>query len=609
LNEFGEAQVQEVYNGIRLAFTYHAKIKILKASGLDEANFIIPLSKNETDEEWLTSVAASTFTLVNGSAVETKFDEKQVLIDKVNKYWTYKKITLPNVQVGCVIDIMYKIQSPFFVTNFRSWRFQSHLPKVRSEYWATIPGKYVYNMTLRGFLQLKTNESELLSNCFSAYGTVADCARYKFSMENIPAFVEEDYMTASSNFISSINFELSELRRFDGRLDKVTKEWKDVEDEFRRNESFGIQIRKGVGVVSDKIDSLLMGEIEELTKAKKIYAFIKNWYYWNKNTGDLTEFGIRKAFENKTGNVGDINLSLIVALKHAGLNVDPMILSTRENGLPVELHPVLTDFNYVIAKLNIGEKVYLLDATEDYNPFGVLPKRCLNGKGRVLSNKESYWYDIKPTEKSKQISMLNLKLDEDGILRGTIKNTYSGYAAIDKRKEINAFNSHTEYINDLDNKWASGNVKNFKLGNIDDIDKTIVEELDVEIESFDNLKAPTLFFNPFILNKWEQNPFKSNERIYPVDYGVPQENIMILTFEIPPSLVVAEFPAKVGLALPNNGGRFIYDVKVNGSIIVVTSSFLISKTIFSSEEYHYLKELYGRILQIQNADLVFKHKN
>jgi hypothetical protein len=607
LNEFGESFISEVNDEIRLTFIYHAKIKILKESGLDEANFVIPLRKSGVSEEVLKSVNASTFTIINSSASETKFEAKQVLVDKINKNWIYKKIILPNVRVGSVIEIEYEIESPFFYYNFHAWDFQSHLPKIKSEYWATIPGNYIYNMTLRGFLKLNKNESEIVNKCFSAYGTVADCARYKFSMENIPAFVKEEYMTAPSNFISSVNFQLSEERNFEGRTDKVAKEWSDVEDEFKRHEDFGMQLRKGAGPMADHIDPLVIGVTDELTKAKKIFNFIKDWFYWNENEGVVAEFGVRKAFENKKGNAGDINISLVIALRHAGLNVDPMVLSTRDNGSPIELHPVITDFDYVVAKLNIGEKVYLLDATDDYYPFGVLPKRCLNGKGRVLSATGSYWYDIKPTERRKQISMINLKLDEDGVLKGTVKNTYIGYGAINKRKEINSFTNHQDYISDFDNKWATGTVTKFTLNNVDDIDKSISEELEVEIEGFNDLKAPTLFLNPFLLERLDENPFKSKERMYPVDYGVPQEDVMVLTLELPPSLAVTESPKKVGLALPNNGGRYIYDVQVNGNNIVVNSSFLISRSIFSSEEYHFLKELYGRILQIQNADLVLKH--
>src|SRR5690606_5947910 len=181
------------------------------------------------------------------------------------------------------------------------------------------------------------------------------------------------------------------------------------------------------------IESVIANETNDLAKAEKIYDFIRGWYRWNEFTGKYSDAGIKKAFDQKVGNVGDINLSLIAALKYAGLFVEPMILATRDKGLPIELYPVLTDFNYVVAKLNLGDKIYMLDATDDFVPFGVLPERCLNGRGRVLGEKESYWYKIDATERAKQLTILNLKLDSLGVVRGTIQTTSVGYKAAEKR--------------------------------------------------------------------------------------------------------------------------------------------------------------------------------
>jgi hypothetical protein len=251
--------------------------------------------------------------------------------------------------------------------------------------------------------------------------------------------------------------------------------------------------------------------------------------------------------------------------------------------------------------------VYLLDATESAYPFGVLPLRCMNGKGRVMDDdKESYWYELKPADRSKEITMINLKLGEDGSLAGTINKTYMGYAAIDERSSINSFSSQKDYIKEFDDKWRRGTIKNFTIENADDINKPIIEKFDVELESIDDIKAPVSFFNPFVIGKWDRNPFKSRERLYPVDYGCAQDEIMILTLELPPTVEASELPAKLGLALPNGGGRYIYNVQVNGKSLVINSSLTIAKPLFSAEEYHYLKELYDRILQVQNADLVFK---
>ncbi len=607
LNEFGEAYIDNGDNN-NLLFEYHAKIKILKKAGTAQANFEIPLQKSNGREEKIMDVQASSFNIENGSMKEVKLDVKNIFKEERNKFWNLQKFAIPNVREGSVIEVKYTLESPF-IYNFRTWLFQSEIPKVQSEYWATIPGNYTYNILLRGFLKLSTTESELVKECFTPGGGMkADCSRSKWAMKDIPAFVEEDYMTASSNFISAINFELSEIRYFDGRTDKITKEWKDAEKELKDDAKFGVQIRRGKDIVDGSVDQLILGETDPLVKARKIYDFIRYWYRWNDVYGKYSEFGIKKAFDTKIGNVGDINLSLIAALKYAELDCEAMLLSTRPNGSVTELYPILSDFNYVVAKLNIGDKVYLLDATDDFVSFGLLPERCLNGKGRVFGGRESYWYDIKPAEKEKTLSVFTLVLDSAGIMRGTMQYTYMGYRAASQRSLLNTFSSEQEYIDDMQKKMSSTSIKHFEFQNADDLKKPLVLKLEVEIEAFDNLNTNSFLFNPFLVDRWERNPFKSSERLYPVDFGAPLEQILVFSLTYPDKFQIDELPQKVALALPNNGGRYIFDTQQLGNRFTMNHSLQISKTIFTSEEYHYLKELFNRVIQVQQADLVFERK-
>jgi hypothetical protein len=427
-------------------------------------------------------------------------------------------------------------------------------------------------------------------------------------MKDIPAFKDEAYMTARSNLLSMINFELAEVHYFDGRKDKITQEWADVEDELRKDEKFGLQIKRGKDIVDEHVEQLIAGETDPVAKAKKIYDFIKSWYRWNDVYGTFSEFGIKRAFDKKTGNVGDINLSLIAALKYAGLNTEPVILSTRENGWVTELHPVLSDFNYVVAKLNIENKSYLLDATDDFLPFGMLPEKCLNSKGRVLGEKESYWYELNPTEKSRKITLINLKLEPDGAFKGTLQSTYNGYAALSKRKEIHAAGSDKEFIHELGKKMNNLDIRNFKIENTEELGRPLVVKLDIEMMQTENMDASGFLFNPFIIGRWEQNPFRSAERLYPVDFGVPLEETLILNFEYPHNFAPVDLPQKVGLALPNAGGRYLFDVQQQGSRLSINNSLLISRTLFTSEEYHFLKELFNRVIAVQQTDFIFKKK-
>ena len=414
-------------------------------------------------------------------------------------------------------------------------------------------------------------------------------------------------MTARSNFVSAINFELSEVRHADGRIDKVTKEWKDAEQELRQDEQFGVQLRKGRDI-GHEVEKLIGTETDKLAKATKVYNFIRDWYVWNDTYGKYSEYGIRKAFDARTGNVGDINLSLVAALRFAGLDVEPVILSTRANGTVMELHPVLSEFNYVIAKVNIGDKVYLADATAKYHPFGLLPERCLNGKGRVMPDRDSYWIELKPTETRKTLSQLSLVLSTDGVMRGTLTTVFAGYDAVAKRREILSYPTQEAYIEALKASLDKIEVTGFTLTNVDNIEKPISRTLNVELRAFDEESMQNFLFDPFLLDKWAENPFKSKERLYPVDFGAPLQRVTILNLEYPTEFTLAYMPEKVGLVLPNAGGRFTFEARNLGNKFSLTNSLSILKTVFSSTEYHYLKELFNRILQVQNSELIFKRK-
>jgi hypothetical protein len=606
LDEFGEAHFDN-HNDHNIIFEYHAKIKILKKGGVSYGTFEIPLRKSDGRAEKIISVKASSFNLESGSMHEAKLDPKNVYTENQNKYYDLKKFAIPNVKEGSVVEVLYKLESPF-TYNFRSWEFQGEIPKRQSEFWCLIPGNYVYNISLKGHLKLSKNESTLVKDCFSpGAGYSADCSQLKYGIKNIPAFHEEEYMTAKSNFLSSVNFELSQLNYFDGRKDKITKEWKDADVELRQNQEFGLQIKRGKDIVDSHVEQLIAGEADALIKAQKIYEFIKGWYRWNGVYGKYSESGIKKSFASKTGNVGDINLSLIAALKYADIPVEPMLLSTRENGLATELYPVLSDFNYVVAKVTIADKIYLLDATDKFHPFGLLPERCLNGKGRVFGDKESYWYDLKPTNKEKTVSIITLALDNEGI-RGTIQYSYWGYEAVNQRRKLSRFSNLQEYNNDIKNKLQGININNLKIEHAEDLEKSLILHLDVDIEVPDQYNDGNFLFNPFIVEQWKRNPFRSSERSYPVDFGAPLEEVMILNMEYPADYEIDELPAKVGLILPQNGGRFIFEIQNVANRLSINSSLLIGKPVFSPQEYHYLKELFNNIVAVQQTELVFKKK-
>jgi hypothetical protein len=606
IQEFGVSWIDNT-NDNNLLFRYYTKIKILKKAGLEQANVVIMLRKDSNRGDRLRQVKAASYNIENGSMNESRVAPRDIYSEVYNEYWDAKKFAIPNVRVGSVIEYEYTMETPFFAMNFKPWEFQSDIPKIASEYWATIPGNYQYNIALKGFLKLSKNESTKLKDCFTPGANKADCAQYKWGMKDVPAFVEEEYMTARKNFVSAITFELMEITHFDGRKDRVTKEWKDAEQELRQRSDFWAQMRKGEDIL-EPIEAQIGSTQDPLEKSKSIFQFVRLHFRWNEVNGIFSENGIRKAFDKGEGNVADINLSLIAALRAADLSVEPVILATRDKGFPTELFPVLSEFNYVIAKLTIGDRYFLLDATDDFLPFGVLPRRCLNDKGRVISDKSSEWIEIKAQERSKQFTVCKLKFDDDGILRGTIETTYSGYRGADHRRKITSFTSIQLFIDDLSNRFSNIEVTGHSIKNLDDSSAPLIETLEIEVEGID-LTQPLVAFNPFLLGRWTSNPFRSTERLFPVDFGVPFEELMVMNIELPKGYELTDTPDRVGILLPAGGGRFVYEARQLDGRVQFNSSLVITKSLYAAQEYFNLKEFFARVVQAQGYEVILKKQS
>ena len=185
-----------------------------------------------------------------------------------------------------------------FIYNFKGWNFQSDIPKIYSEFNAKIPGNYLYNRSLIGSLKLDINDADLKRECFhiDGFAKAADCEVLKYAMKDIPAFkTEKEFMLSEKNYISRLDFELSQYNRFDGTTDKYTKTWKDVDKEFRSDKDIGRQLTKN-GFFEKLVPVSLLTDGDALTRAKNIYEFVKNRYTWTEKYGVYGKARVKDAF-------------------------------------------------------------------------------------------------------------------------------------------------------------------------------------------------------------------------------------------------------------------------------------------------------------------------
>ncbi|WP_443947144.1 transglutaminase domain-containing protein [Pedobacter sp. AW1-32] len=609
LKEFGTASIQldDATGKLELVFDYHVKLKIYNKEGFDEANIVIPLYKDDNREEYVSDLRASTFNLENNRFVETIMDKKAIFTENKSKYRRLTKFTLPNLREGSVIEYSYRLRSPNLF-NFKTWEFQGSIPKVMSEYLVYIPGIYNYNVTLRGFLKLSDQKSELNKDCLRLNGVQVDCSKISYVMKNIPAFIEEDNMTAASNYISAIYFELSDVQYTNGGKTSYTKTWKDVDYELTTDKNLGVQMKKKE-LFKELIPVITKDATDDLAKAKAIYNYIKKQIKWNNYYGKYSEENIKKALDTRSGNVADINLSLIAALSAANLDAEAVILSTRENGFVNKLYPIMSDFNYIVAKVNIGDKSYMLDATEPLLPFGLLPLRCINDQGRVINlKKPSYWIDMKASQKNVTSYVLvgNLK---DGKIKGTLTTYTQGYAAYNKRREIMRYSSPDEYVERLSERQNKIRILDHKFTNLDSVENILAEIYEVEFTTVNNADKDQFYFSPFLINGSVKNPFTLNERTYPVDLGAVSDERISITLNLDQKYTVTDKPKDLNVALTGNTARYVLKTDFADDVLSLNQIIQMNKAIYDPEEYLALKEFYSKIIQSQKTDFLLKKSN
>lgn len=607
IREFGTSamRLDEGMQQMVIDFDYHIKIKIFNKNGFNTGNIIIPRRIYKDNEDQIRDLQASTFAFIDGKVVRTELDKKNVFTEKKNKYTVLTKFTLPNLTEGCVIEYRYRLTIPS-IFNFKNWDFQSDIPKLHSEYIANIPALYNYNALLRGSRKLTSNNGEINKKCMRVQGNEIDCSKLTYIMKDIPAFVEEDYMTSPDNFRSAIYYELSDYHILNGGKKSVTKTWKDVDHELTSDKSFGAQMKRK-DLFKDVMPEILKNTTGELSKAKAVFDYIKKSIKRNGFIGIFSETNIKTALETRVGNTADINLALIAALSAANLDTEALILSTRSNGAVNTLYPVITDFNYVVAKVNIGGESHTLDATEPLIPFGLLPLHCMNGQGRVISlTKPSYWYDIKASQKEVIRHSFSAELTKEGVIKGQMTTYSMGYAALKKRMKIKAANSIEEYVEKLDEQMPRISINKHNITFIDSLDNPLIEVYDIEMKGYDDINKDQLYFNPFFINRTDKNPFNLNERTYPVDFGCTNEERINIFIKLPGNYQITDKPNDIIISLEDNGGKYISKNSIEGDTFTSQQLFQLNKPVYASDEYLSLKEFFSRMIQLQKTDVVFK---
>jgi hypothetical protein len=612
LYDEGESTVKLDVNkgGWMLNHERFVRIKILKQSGVEWGNFRIALYSNGNVSEDISALKGTTMNLENGKVVKSELKKSAIFKERENKYFETVRLSMPSVKVGSVVDLQYKIYTEL-TWNLRSWKFQYTIPVKWSQYKVAYPEYFNYNQSSLGYHRLLYNresstvETVRLSLYGNSYSDNYKLQVYDFAAKDVPALKPEPYMTSLENFTTRVKFELSNTNftRIGGKSTDYAVTWNDVAEILNSDGNFGLQLQNS-GFVNDVVKALTQGITGEQKKLEIIFSHLQRTMKWNNSNSIAAGKDLKKAYSDKSGNSADINLLLVAMLNSAGIYAQPVILSTRPNGIISPLHASLSDCNYVIVKAMIDKKPLLLDATEPNLQAGYIPFRCLNGEGHLMAGPRSEPVTL---TNPKSIENTNVQLElKDGKITGIVQKNLTGLSAFDLRDSVKSAGSKEEHFNKLKNSSAEIDYLECQYENLDSLSKPVQLNYKIAMKEGRESNAGIIYIDPVIIDRLKENPFRSPERVFPVDFGAPFMKLYNFQLTIPAGYTVDEIPQSKSLALPGKGGTFVYQVTKEGDKISLSFSLSINKALFLPAEYPLLKTFYDMIINNQSEQIILK---
>lgn len=607
--------------GFTLITEVHERIKIYTKDGFEWATKEISYSRNDDVAEKVSNVKGYTYNLVEGKVVDEKLRNNGIFEEEASNYRMKTKFTMPAINEGSVIEYSYTLRSPF-ITTIDVTPLQYTIPINKLDLQIEIPEffgfKYHFNPRSSLYFSVKTNSKTFR---YSTNSTVRKYERagvshsnktsklefvqnvYSIEEEGIPALKAEDYIDYLNNYAAFVTWELQFTKFPNSKIENYSSTWEGVAKSIYDDAGLRGELNR-TGFFEEDIDALLVGIVDAPSKAQAIFNFVRNKVKWNDYLGFVTENGVKKAYKEGQGNVGDINILLTSMLNYAGLQADPVLVSTRNNGIP--LFPTRNGYNYIVSGFHFNGGIILLDATDSNVGFGDLPYRARNWQGRIIrKDGSSDWVSLMPNYKSQSIRTVNFKFNEDLSLTGKCSKLYSGLEAKSYRDNYTPLNMD-EYVKVLEKNKGNILINDVSKENEKLIGEEIKESYSFELKDAVEKISDKIYLKPLLFTAMSENPFKSEEREYPIFFNHPKVETNTINLMIPMGYEVEHVPESGITNFKNGALVYKYVIIQNGNFLRIESVLEMKDIVFSPVDYQNLKDFYSLMVEKQTEAIVLK---
>ncbi len=607
--------------GFQLVYTRHTRIKVLEDAGTSIANVAIPF-RHEYPEQRIRNVKATSYSYaLNGSITTQNLSRGETFKEEDTKNWSELKFSVPGVSKGTVFEYSYEMEMDFLFW-YPTWYFQSDIPTVWSEYRTKVPEFYTFSYQPFGAHDLFIKESEKMtdrirfnyeissgtnrlgnSNMGRRVTEIVDFEAEKvyLVMKDVPALPDEPYMRAREDYEARVEFQFTHVQYPGQQRYSYTRSWSKLIEDLLDDSDFGKKLKTNNDFKTTN-QLYTYGVDDEVERMKIIYNLVLEQIEWDGYYGVFLDKDVIKTYKEGRGSGSEINMTLIQMLRDADINAYPLLASTHDNGPVNTLLGVVDQFNHTLAYVDMGEQAFILDATDKNRSFNLLPDNVLGTTGLLVYLEQIIWMPINNTAQNASIKTVMINLTEKGY-NGSLRAQTSGYYSANLRSTYNKQDS-VGYFQELLFDSESFTQVSTVSGVLDDFEQGFNYLL--EFKNEESVDGDFIYFNPMVIGQMTENPFKLEDRFFPVDYNYPFQEMVTMNISLPEGWTVDELPQPIIYRLPDNSAEYQRILQAGSGAIMMRYILKINKPQFMPNEYAGLKDLYDNLVKTHSENIVLK---
>jgi uncharacterized protein DUF3857/transglutaminase superfamily protein len=586
--------------------SYYERIKILTEKGKDLAT-----NRFEYLHGYDTVTDVQGRTIHSDGTVIPLTAKPADLMDVKAKYFQVNSvvITLPDVQVGSILEYRLKIRSPDHSYSQPTWNIQQkyYVHKAHYSYHPFLaPGEYIpgpnggaanellYSVRLGNDAKVEYNSAKHL---------------YSLDVSDVPALPQEDWMPPMNTLQWRVEFYYTYSSTGGKFWEDAGKQWAKYTLEFMN--PHGDLKRAAADMVS-------ASDTDE-QKARKIYDVVQKL--------DNTDFSRKKSdaerkkqhlreihnaddvWKDKSGTDDEITLLYLTLARAVGLKAWPAKVVDRDRAIFDGQYLSASQLDDYVAIVELNGKDVYLDPGQRMCPFGSLHWKHtvvtgfrLTDKGTVAVLTPGVTYK---TSTLHRVALLTI--DPTGQLSGTVRFVMDGPEALRWRQltlqndEDEVKKQFNEFIQDQFPDGVQADFDHFLA--LDDYNANLIAVIKVS-GSLGTATGKHVFLPGLFFESRAKHPFVAQDkRLTPIDVHYPLAETDDVTYTLAPGFTVESLPQAPSAAWPDHAVLKIA-AKTQGSDVIVGRLLVYNYTILAPKDYPSLHDFYQKVATADQQQVV-----